>query len=128
MSTTESAAAPEPQGQASSNAQEEGQPVSVSVTESTAVESEVTVELRRTVRIGRIITVCVAIGMVIAALASMSFPIAEEDQYTMAQIVGFMMLVGGAFGLAVGALVSLLLTLVARRSRGQGVAIQTDVR
>lgn len=91
-------------------------------------ETEVPVELRRTVRIGRILVVCIGIGMIIAALASMSFPIAEEDQYTMAQIVGFMMLVGGTFGLAIGGTISLILTRVAKRTRGRGVAIQSDVR
>ena len=79
-------------------------------------------------RIGRIIVVCVGIGMIIAALASMSFPIAEEDNYTMPQIVGFMMLIGGTFGLAIGALISLLLTLVARRKFGRATAIQANVR
>ena len=92
------------------------------------LETEVPVELQRTVRIGRILVVCIGIGMIIAALASMSFPIAEEDQYTMAQIVGFMMLVGGTFGLAIGGTISLILTRVAKRTRGRGVAIQSDVR
>jgi hypothetical protein len=35
---------------------------------------------------------------------------------------------GGAIGLGLGGLVSLVLGLVARRQRGTGVAIQSDVR
>ncbi|RGE19356.1 hypothetical protein [Leucobacter sp. wl10] len=90
------------------------------------VEREVT--LQRSVRYGRVIVGAAVLGAIAAALASLFFPIEEDADYTMAQVAGFAALIGGAIGLGLGGLVALLLGLVARRQRGTGVAIQSDVR
>jgi hypothetical protein len=86
------------------------------------------VSLQRSVRFGRIMVVGAIIGAVLAVIASLSFPVVDEAEYSMGQIVAFMALVGGIIGLCAGALLSLILGLVARRSRGTGIAIQSDVR
>lgn len=92
------------------------------------IASPVEVELRRTVRHGRIIVSGVVVGAVIAMILSLTFPILEGSDYSLGQIVGFMMLIGAAIGLAVGALIGLMLSLVVRNRTGGGLAIQTDVR
>lgn len=93
-----------------------------------AVRTEVQVELRRTVRWGRLLAVGAIIGVVVAALLSLSFPVTEDADYTLAQVTGFMAVIGGALGLAVGGLLAIVLNQVAKRRHGRGVAIQTDVR
>ena len=90
------------------------------------VEREVT--LQRSVRYGRVIVGGAVLGAVVAAIAALFFPIEEGAEYTMAQAVGFFAVLGGAIGLGLGCLVGLVLGLVARRQRGTGVAIQSDVR
>ncbi|WP_449278075.1 hypothetical protein [Leucobacter sp. GX24907] len=92
------------------------------------VRTEVQVELRRTVRWGRLLAVGAIIGVVVAALLSLSFPVMEDADYTLAQVTGFMAIIGGALGLAVGGLLAIVLNQVAKRRHGRGVAIQTDVR
>ncbi len=86
------------------------------------------VALQRSVRYGRILIGATVLGALIAALACLVFPIAEDAEYTMGQVVGFMVLIGGAVGLGIGGILSLILGLVAKRQRGTGVAIQADVR
>ena len=93
-----------------------------------AAETPREVSLQRSVRYGRILIVAALLGAVLGAVACLLFPIAEDAEYTMGQVVGFMVLIGGAIGLAVGGILSLVLGAVARRQRGTGVAIQEDVR
>ncbi|WP_449282078.1 hypothetical protein [Leucobacter sp.] len=90
------------------------------------VQREVT--LQRSVRYGRVIVGSAALGAVVAAIAALFFPIEEGAEYTMAQAVGFFAVLGAAIGLGLGGLAALVLGLVARRQRGTGVAIQSDVR
>lgn len=90
------------------------------------VEREVT--LVRGVRYGRIIISFGIAGVVVAMMASLMIPVAADANYTIGQIVGFMALIGGVIGLAVGGIVSVILGVVAKRRTGTGVAIQTDVR
>lgn len=92
----------------------------------TRVEQQV--ELQRSVRYGRILIVFGLIGAVLSAMVTLMFPVGPEADYTMAQIVGFMIVVGAVVGLGVGAILSIVLTRVAKRHTGTGVAIQTDVR
>ncbi|WP_440311994.1 hypothetical protein [Leucobacter chromiireducens] len=141
MSTPE-AAAPQPQ-------QDPAQPVSPEpltpeMTEPEVAEAEVEVEpeavepvvteasrevtLQRSVRYGRVLVGTAALGAIIAMLLVLVFPVAEKADYTLGQAVGFMAVIGAAIGLGIGALLSLVLGVIARRSRGSGVAIQSDVR
>lgn len=96
--------------------------------EPVVVQSEVEVELRRSVRWGRLLVVGAIVGVVVGVLASLSFPVEEGADYTMRQIAGFMAIIGGAIGLGLGGLLALILNQAAKRRRGRGVAIQTDVR
>lgn len=93
-----------------------------------AHDTEQEVTLQRSVRYGRVLVGTAVLGAVVAALACLLFPIPEDAEYTMGQVVGFMALIGAAIGLAVGGVLSLVLGFVARRSAGTGIAIQTDVR
>lgn len=90
------------------------------------VEREVT--LVRGVRYGRIIISFGIAGVIVAMMASLMIPVAADANYTIGQIIGFMALIGGVIGLAVGGIVSVILGAVAKRRTGTGVAIQTDVR
>lgn len=129
--STPDAVAPQPQ-------QDPAQPVSPEpltpeATEPEAVEPVVTeasreVTLQRSVRYGRVLVGTAALGAIIAMLLVLVFPIAEKANYTLGQAVGFMAVIGAAIGLGIGALLSLVLGAIARRSRGSGVAIQSDVR
>lgn len=134
MSTPE-AAAPQPQ-------QDPAQPVSPEPLTPEATEPEVEPEavepvvteasrevtLQRSVRYGRVLVGTAALGAIIAMLLVLVFPVAEKADYTLGQAVGFMAVIGAAIGLGIGALLSLVLGVIARRSRGSGVAIQSDVR
>ncbi len=88
----------------------------------------VEVELRRSVRYGRIITSAIVLGVIVGIIASLFFPVLEGANYELGQVAGLMAVVGGAIGLVVGALLSLLLGLLANRKRGSAIAVQTDVR
>ncbi|QIM17997.1 MFS transporter [Leucobacter coleopterorum] len=92
------------------------------------VESEIEVTLQRSVRVGRVIIGAAIVGGVVAALAALFFPIDEKADYTMGQVMGFSALIGIAAGLGIGALLVLILNAAAKRRRGTGVAIQSDVR
>lgn len=89
-------------------------------------EREVTLE--RSVRVGRIVITGIIAGAFIAMLACLFFPIEEGAEYTLGQVVGFMALIGAAIGAGLSGLFAILLGAVARRQRGTGVAIQSDVR
>lgn len=84
-------------------------------------EHQQVVELQRSVRYGRLLIGGAVVGGLIGALATTFFPIAEGSAYSLGQIAGFMLLVGAVVGLAIGGILSLVLTLVARRNRGTGV-------
>lgn len=86
------------------------------------------VTLQRSVRYGRVIVGAGALGAIVGMLLSTVFPVVDEAMYTMGQIVGFMAIIGGAVGLTVGGALAIILTAVARRRSGSGIAIQTDVR
>ena len=92
------------------------------------VHEPVQVELRRSVRYGRIIIGAVAIGIIAGAVISLFFPVVEGANYELGQVAGLMAVVGGAVGLVIGALLSLLLGVIAGRKRGAALAVQTDVR
>lgn len=98
------------------------------VVDPVVVATEREVVLQRSVRYGRILIVGLVLGAVVAMLASLLFPVGENADYTLGQAAGFMALIGGAIGLFLGGLLALILGVVARRSSGRGVAIQSDVR
>lgn len=86
------------------------------------------VGLQRSVRYGRILIAGAVLGAAIGAISSLFFPVAEGADYELRQVAGLMAVVGGAIGLALGALLALLLGIVARRNRGAAIVVQTDVR
>ncbi len=94
------------------------------VTTTTTME----VGLVRSVRYGPILIGGAIVGAAIAAFAALLFPISEDAEYTMGQVVGFVAVLGGAVGLMLGAVLALVLGRVARRSKGAGIAVLTDVR
>lgn len=90
-------------------------------------QEEVEVGLVRAPRYGRIIVSFGVLGGIVAALASLFFPVAEDAEYTLGQIAGLMLVVGGIVGITVGAILSLILGVVARRNHGAAIAVHTDV-
>lgn len=96
--------------------------------EPVVVVAEREVTLQRSVRYGRLLIGGLVVGVVVAVIASVLFPVSEGADYTLGQAAGFMALIGGAFGLGLGGLLGLILGFFARRSSGSGVAIQSDVR
>lgn len=139
MHTTDSAAEPpQPEPAApvvpaagsvpAADATPEAPPADDAAPEPVIEETTREVTLQRSVRYGRVLTVGAVLGAAVATLLSLVFPIEEGAEYTMGQVVGFMALIGGAIGLGAGGLLALFLGLAARRRRGSGVAIQTDVR
>lgn len=88
----------------------------------------VEVELRRSVRYGRVIVSAVVVGIIAGIITSLFFPVMEDANYELAQIAGLMAVVGGVAGLIIGTLLSLLLGIIAGRKRGAAIAVQTDVR
>lgn len=132
MSNEEAAEVPAPEPAESSETAESVEPAEATPADAEhapvieEVEREVT--LQRSVRYGRVIVGGAVLGAVVAAIAALFFPIEEGADYTLAQAVGFFAVLGGAIGLGLGCLAALVLGLVARRQRGTGVAIQSDVR
>lgn len=92
------------------------------------VVEEVEVEIERSVRFGRIMIVGAIIGGILAVMITLMFPVVPEAMYEMRQIAGFMLVFGAAIGLALGALLALVLNLFAKRKHGHGVALHTDVQ
>ena len=84
--------------------------------------------LQRSVRYGRIIVGATILGAIIGLIASLFFPVDEGANYELRQAAGVALVAGGVIGLTVGALVSLLLGIIASRSKGAAIAVQTDVR
>lgn len=89
---------------------------------------EVEVGIERSVRWGRLLLVGAVVGGVLAVMITLMFPVEEGSLYEMRQIAGFMLLIGAAFGLALGALLGFILNISAKKKRGTGVAIHTDVQ
>ncbi|UOQ61675.1 hypothetical protein MUN76_06875 [Leucobacter rhizosphaerae] len=119
MSTPDPAAAP------ADEPAEASEPVEAP---SVVEEAEREVTLQRSVRVGRVVIGAAIAGALIAALVSLLFPVEEGAEYTLGQVTGFAMLIGAAIGLGIGGLLVLVLSAVAKRQRGTGVAIQSDVR
>lgn len=90
--------------------------------------TEVEVGLVRSVRYGRILIVGAAIGAVLAGLVALIFPVAPGAGYELGQAVGFSLVIGAVAGLALAAVLVLVLGQVAKRSRGGARAIQIDVQ
>lgn len=88
--------------------------------------SQEQVQLQRSVRFGRVIFTATGLGIAVAVLLTLSFPVLSKD-YTMAQAVGFMALVGAAIGLAIGGVLSLVLNAAAKRVTGSALAEHEDV-
>lgn len=88
----------------------------------------VEVQLRRTVRHGRIIVSTAILGVVVGVVTSLFFSVPEGANYELAQIAGLMAVVGGVIGLVAGTLLSLLLGIIAGRKQGAAIAVQTEVR
>lgn len=91
-------------------------------------EAEREVTLQRSVRVGRVVIGAAIAGALIAMLLSLLFPVEEGADYTLGEVTGFAALIGAAIGLGVGGLLVIVLSAVAKRQRGTGVAIQSDVR
>ena len=89
-------------------------------------ETEQRVTIVRSVRFGRVIIGTAVLGIVIAVLLTLLFPV-NEAEYTLAQIVGFMALVGAAIGLAVGSALALFLNWIAGKQHGTAIAKRRDV-
>lgn len=89
-------------------------------------ENVQTVELRRSVRYGRLLIGGAVLGALVTSLITIFTPIPEGALYTLGQITGFMLLIGGVIGLAIGGLLALLLTLVARRQHGTGSVVAVE--
>lgn len=98
------------------------------MTEHEVRETEVEVEIERSVRFGRLMIGGAIIGALVAVIVTLLYEIPEGALYEMRQIAGFMLVIGAAIGLMLGALLSLILHLVARRTRGSGIAIHRDVQ
>ncbi|WP_336652772.1 MULTISPECIES: hypothetical protein [unclassified Leucobacter] len=91
-------------------------------------ETEHEVVLQRTVRYGRVLIGGAVLGAIVAMLTCLLFPVPEDAEYTMAQAVGISAIIGGAIGLGIAGLFSIVLGFLAKRGSGVGVAIQRDVR
>ncbi|KAM9863472.1 hypothetical protein ACI1US_00629 [Leucobacter sp. BZR 635] len=92
-----------------------------------STETQQTVELQRSVRIGRLLIVGAIVGGIVGALVTTLFPIPEGSLYTMGQIAGFTLLIGGVVGLTLGGVLALILSAVAKRKRGTAVLEHTVV-
>lgn len=87
-------------------------------------ENQKTVELRRSVRYGRLLIGGAIVGGLIGSLLALTFPVPEGALYSVRQIAGFMLIIGGAVGLAISAVFALILSAVAKRKHGIGVVEQ----
>jgi hypothetical protein len=87
------------------------------------LETEVTsdaVTMRRAPRYGRFLTLGGALGAVVALALTMAFP--ENPDYDKGQVFGFLLLACGAVGVALGALIALLIDRAFARRAGSAVA------
>jgi hypothetical protein len=98
----------------------------VETEEPTVVVADETVGVVRSVRFGRVIIGGSVLGVVIAVIITLSYPVLGSD-YTMAQAVGFMALIGAALGLGAGAVFALILARFAAKRHGTALAKRSDV-
>lgn len=94
------------------------------------VETRTTVEvgLVRAVRYGPIMIAGGVLGALVAVILALVFPVQEDAMYTVGQVAGFVAVLGGAIGIALGGLLAMLLNLSAKRQQGTAMAVLTDVR
>ncbi len=81
-----------------------------------ALETDVTsdsVTVRRAPRYGRFITVGAIVGAVVALILTFVFP--ENEEFDRGQVFGFLVIACAAIGVALGALVALLLDRASAR-------------
>lgn len=83
-----------------------------------------TVELRRSVRYGRLLIGGAIVGALAGSLLALLFPVPEGALYSVRQIAGFMLVIGGAVGLLLGAVLALILSAAAKRQHGSAVVAQ----
>lgn len=84
------------------------------------------VELRRSVRYGRLLIGGAIVGGLAGSLLALLFPVPEGALYSVRQIAGFMLIIGGAVGLLLGAVLALILTAVAKRQHGSAMVAQVS--
>ncbi|MBM7832847.1 hypothetical protein JOE59_003552 [Agromyces cerinus] len=86
---------------------------------SVPLETEVerdTVTVRRAPRYSRFMTLGALVGAVVALILTVSFP--ANDEFDLGQVFGFLLLACAAIGLALGALVALIIDrATARRAK-----------
>jgi xanthine/uracil permease len=76
--------------------------------------------VRRAPRYARFLGFGVILGVIVAAILTFAFP--ENNEFDRGQVFGFLLLVCGTAGFALGAIVALVLDRVfARRARGVSV-------
>lgn len=90
-------------------------------------ETQQSVELQRSVRIGRLLIVGAIAGALVGALVTTFYKVPEGALYSLGQIAGFMLIIGGAVGLMLGGLLALILSAIAKRKRGTAVLEHTVV-
>ncbi len=100
--------------------------------ESTELESAVLdtteqrVTIQRSARYPRLMLAGAIVGLIVGGILTLLFPVGKD--YTLGQILGFMALVSATIGLALGALLALILDRAVRNRRGEGIALHTTTR
>lgn len=118
-------------GSAAANASEHGAAEAAGVGEATVetqTQTQMEVGLVRSVRHLRIMLIFTALGAVVGAISALLFPVQEDGDYELGQVVGLAAVFGAVAGLAIGTLIALILGLLVKRSKGAAIAVQTDVR
>ncbi|MFC4223956.1 MFS transporter [Lysinibacter cavernae] len=93
-----------------------------SVPETTVQTVEEQVVLQRSVRYPRLMITGLVVGAVLGAIVTLFFPV--SDDYTIWQVMGFIALVGATLGLALGAVLALILDKIVSRKRGTATAVR----
>jgi hypothetical protein len=88
--------------------------------QSEIVIGEATVTVRRSPRYPRFMILGAIVGVILALVFTVAFP--ENEKFDRAQIFGFLLLAGVAFGVALGAAVALVLDRIVSRSATTVVA------
>lgn len=89
---------------------------------------EETVKVQRSVKITRLLLLGMLAGAVLAVAVTLLFPVVPEGYYTMAQIAGFMGVLGAAAGLLLAAMFALALNVAAKKKQGTARAVRVDVK
>lgn len=114
---TDPVSTPEPDEQRAPHGADEPVPLE------TEVERD-TVTVRRAPRYSRFMTLGALVGAVVALILTVSFP--ANDEFDLGQVFGFLLLACAAIGLALGALVALLIDrTTARRAKSVTVEHET---